>query len=129
MIKIEKSIYEGYLWYSDAAEPKVYDQEEFELVIKEDENPFIVEGQLYDTDRMKSISIKFVDGKYIFQTHDVDSLDFNKADVDIKHFMSNRMNGRKLRFLNYWNEMEDALCDNMKVLVPSKRVFAGFVNE
>ena len=129
MIKIEKSIYEGYMWYSDAKEPQIYDQEEKEWVIKEDEKPFIVEGQLYDTENMKSISIKFVDGEYLVQTHDIDSLDFNRANVDIKVFQSNRMNGRKLRFLQYWNEKEDELCENMKVLVPSKRVFAGFVNE
>ena len=129
MIKIEKSIYEGYMWYSDAKEPQIYDQEEKDWVIKEDENPFIVEGQLYDTENMKSISIKFVDGEYLVQTHDIDSLDFNRANVDIKVFQSNRMNGRKLRFLQYWNEKEDELCENMKVLVPSKRVFAGFVNE
>ena len=129
MIKIEKSIYEGYMWYSDAKEPQIYDQEEKDWVIKEDENPFIVEGQLYDTENMKSISIKFVDGEYLVQTHDIDSLDFHRANVDIKVFQSNRMNGRKLRFLQYWNEKEDELCENMKVLVPSKRVFAGFVNE
>lgn len=47
-MKIEKSKYQGYLWYSDQKEPKVFNNELFELEIADNENPFIVEGQLYD---------------------------------------------------------------------------------
>ena len=127
MMKIEKSTYEGYLWYSDAAEPVLYDHKELDLEINDNANPFIIEGQLYDCARMRSISIKFVDGEYICSTYDVNPLDFNRADVELKVFHSNRMEGRKLRFLQYWEEKEDCFCEGMKVLTPSKQVFVGFV--
>ena len=129
MMKIEKSTYEGYLWYSDAAEPVLYDHKELDLAIDDNANPFIIEGQLYDCARMRSISIKFVDGEYICRTYDVNPLDFNRADVELKVFHSNRMEGRKLQFLQYCEEKEDCFCEGMKVLTPSKQVFVGFINE
>jgi CRISPR type III-associated protein (TIGR04423 family) len=127
MMKIEKSTYEGYLWYSDAAEPVLYDHKELDLAIDDNANPFIIEGQLYDCDKMKSISIKFVDGQYILKSYDVNSLDFNRENVKVFH--SNRMGERKLKFLQYWEEKEDCLCEGMKLLTPSKQVFVGFVKE
>lgn len=128
-MKIEKSIYEGYLWYSNKTEPKILNEEEFELEISDNENPFVIEGQLFDADRMLSISIKYVDGEYICNSYNVDSLDFNRTNVEKKEFHSNRMNGYKLQFLQYWIEKEDALCEGMKVLCPTKSVFVGFIKE
>ncbi len=128
-MKIEKSIYEGYLWYSNKTEPKILNEEEFELEISDNENPFVIEGQLFDADRMLSISIKYVDGKYICNSYNVDSIDFNRSNVEKKEFHSNRMNGYKLQFLQYWTEKEDDLCEGMKVLRPTKSVFVGFIKE
>lgn len=126
-MKIEKSTYEGYLWYSDMTEPKILEDEEFELKMANDKNPFVVEGQLFDADRMISISIKYVDGEYICNSYKVDSLDFNRTDVEKKEFHSNRMKGYKLQFLQYWIDKEDDLCEGMNVLCPSKLVFVGLL--
>lgn len=128
-MKIEKSIYEGYLWYSNQTEPKILNEEEFELEISDNKNPFVIEGQLFDADRMLSISIKYVDGEYICNSYNVDSLDFNRSNVEKKEFHSNRMKGYKLQFLQYWMEQEDDLCEGMKVLLPTKSVFVGFIKE
>lgn len=76
-MKIEKSKYQGYLWYSDQKEPKVFNNELFELEIADNENPFIVEGQLYDEENRASISIKYVDGNYIVNKYKVKEEDFN----------------------------------------------------
>lgn len=128
-MKIEKSIYEGYLWYSDQIEPAILTNEEFELEITNDKNPFIIEGQLYDINKMKSISIKYVDGKYLCNEYDVNKADFNKKDITIKIYYSNRIQGKKLQFLQYWEEEPDTLCENMAVLHPKKLVFVGFINK
>lgn len=62
-MKIEKSNYQGYTWYSNEKAPRVYNcDKEIELELEDGENPFVVEGFLCDG--AKSISIKFVDGLY-----------------------------------------------------------------
>lgn len=126
-MKIEKSIYEGYLWYSDKPEPKVYIKKELELEISEKTNPFIIEGQLFDG--TNSISIKYVDGKYIVNRYEVKEADFNDVNIELKEFLPNRMKDiEKLRFLQYWKPQEekDELCEKMEVLQPAELVFIGF---
>lgn len=128
-MKIEKSIYDGYIWYSDKSEPEVFQSQDFEFDTDEIVNPFIIEGQLYDAQKMFSYSIKFVDGKYICKKYQVESTDFNKSDVEIKTFHVNRMDEKKMRYLQYWKEEDDELCEGMKVLQPKELVFVGFVKE
>lgn len=126
-MKIEKSKYQGYLWYSDQKEPKVIDNKEFELEISDNENPFIVEGQLFDG--INSISIKYVDGSYIVNKYKVKDEDYNSPNT-VKEFLPNRMAGvEKLRFLEYWRPQKDSLCEDMEVLQPAELVFVGFNNE
>lgn len=128
-MKIEKSIYDGYIWYSDKSEPEVFQEKDFEFDADKIDNPFIIEGQLYDDQKKISYSIKFVDGKYICKKYEVESTDFNKKDVEIKTFHANRMDDLKLQFLQYWKEEDDELCEGMKVLQPAELVFIGFVKE
>ena len=45
-MKIVKSNYQGYLWYSDQMHPKVIENEVMELGLDEHVNPFIIEGLL-----------------------------------------------------------------------------------
>ncbi len=126
-MKIEKSKYQGYLWYSDQKEPKVIDNKEFELEISDNENPFIVEGQLFDG--RNSISIKYVDGKYIVKPYEVKDEDYNSPNT-VKEFLPNRMKGvERLYFLEYWKPQKDNLCEDMKVLQPAELVFVGFKNK
>ena len=74
---IKRTAYQGYLWYSDEQIPKVFDNEEVELELDDTANPFIVEGQLYDMTEDRSISIKFIDGKYIINTYSGKTRQFN----------------------------------------------------
>lgn len=120
-MKIDKSKYQGYLWYSNAKEPQVLDNEEFELEISDDKNPFIIEGQLYDGE--KSISIKYVDGKYIQKVYKMSEM---KGSIQEQTFYSNRMKDKQLVFVQYWREESDELCEGMKVLQPKELVFVGF---
>ena len=122
-MKIEKSTYQGYLLYSNEKQPQVFDNEAFELEIADDANPFIIEGQLYDG--KKSVSIKYVDGKYIVKSYETDSL---TGEFQEQVFHSHRMDGKRLKFKQFWKEQPDDLCEGMKVLQPAELVFVGFNN-
>ena len=67
--------YEGYLWWSDAASPKVYQKQQLPKWPEEKSNPFIIEGQLYDDNNKKSYSIRFVDGDYQISCFDLKHLE------------------------------------------------------
>ena len=127
-MSIEKSKYQCYLWYSDQSIPVVLNNEEFELDLSETANPFIVEGQLFDG--KTSISIKYVDGKYLINKKEVKSSDFNSKDIELMRFIPNRIPGvDTLLFLQYWNEYQDSYCEDMNVLQPADFVFVGFDNQ
>lgn len=123
-IKINKC--EGYLWWSDQQEPKIYEGESLDLCFDETLNPFVVEGQLYDKEEKKSYSIKYVDGQYLIYINKVEDNDLTNPDNETKCYLSNRMGDRWLRFLRYWEEKEDENCMNMPVLTLTKNVFIGF---
>jgi len=120
-MKIEKSKYQGYLWYSDKKDPQVLNDEVFELEIADNTNPFVIEGQLFDG--QKSISIKYVDGKYIVNTYDLNTLD---GVMQEQTFHSHRMDGKQLKFRQIWKNQSDELCERMQVLQPAELVFVGF---
>ena len=123
-MKINKSIYEGYIWYSDRPEPEIKDNQEFELEIDDCSNPFIIEGQLYDSVNELSHSIRYVNGQHICKTYHLQDLQGEKFVEDV--FLSHKMQGRWLRFFQYWKEEADSLCENMGVLQPKEFVFMGF---
>ncbi len=122
-MKIEKSTYQGYLWYSDEKQPQVFDNKAFELEIADAANPFIIEGQLYDG--KKSVSIKYVDGKYTVKSYETDRLE---GEAQEQVFHSHRMDGKRLKFKQFWKEQPDGLCEDMQVLQPAELVFVGFDN-
>ena len=117
--------YEGYLWWSDAVTPKVYQNQQLPEWIEEMANPFIIEGQLYDKSNNKSFSIRFVDGDHLincFDLAELEGLDFIKKD-----YLPNRVEGvSKLCFREYWKPVHDDLCEGMEVLQPAENVFVGF---
>lgn len=129
---IKSLSYEGYLWMSDQEEPEVFDNESITLP-KDGDNPFVVEGQLFNKAEGLSYSIKFVDGQYIIQKYAVTEADINNSDNEIKTYESNRMGDRRLQFLRYWEEDldEDNYTDSahpqgLPVLTQTKNVFIGF---
>lgn len=123
-------VYEGYLWKSDKDKPEVYNNEPVRFP-DEGENTFIAEGFLYNEEKGLSYSIKFVDGKYIVQEFTV--TDSDRKNNEEKTYESNRMEGRKLLFLRYWEEVLDKdnftdkdNPDGLPVLTLTKTVFIGF---
>lgn len=121
-MKIEKAKYQGYIWFSDSAEPYVKEGE-YEIDIEDDVNPFIIEGQLYDTEAKISYSIKYADGKHICVKYVLSEL---QGEFREQTFCSNKMHGRKLKFREYWKAVPDPLCEGMEVLQMSGNVFVGF---
>lgn len=119
---------EGYLWWNDQQAPKVYDGGAFDLCFDESKNPFVVEGQLYSIDENMWYGIKYVDGQYIINKYKVNDDDLSNIANEIKYYLSNRMDGRWLKFLRFWEPVEegDKNCEGMKPLVITKNVFIGF---
>lgn len=117
---------EGYLWWSDREEPEIYDGKALDISIDETKNPFVVEGQIYDKEEKTSYSIKYVNGQYLINIYKVETSDFTNKDNEPKNFLSNRMDGRWLKFLRYWEEKKDENCMGMPVLAFTKNVFIGF---
>ena len=127
METIDKARYEGYVWMSDRQEPSIIlPDEEFGLTLNDADNPFVVEGNLWDATSRVSIMIKYVDGKYIVRRTVVTDECIKNATK--KEFLPHRIEGvKKLKFLQCWDEVEDPLCENMVTLQPGKLVFMGFI--
>lgn len=124
--------YEGYIWLSDKEKPIVYENVPVTLP-NEGDNPFVVEGQLYNKAEGLSYSIKYVDGQHIIQENTVTKADMENKDNEVKDYLSNRMGDKWLKFLRYWEEIPDE--DNFQdeehpnglpVLTMTKNVFVGF---
>lgn len=118
-------LYEGYLWYSDQENPKVLDRQT--LTLPEGTNSFVVEGHLYNEAEGLSYSIKYVDGQYIIYQHKVALNDLDSPN-EVKIYLSNRMNDKKLKFLRYWEEKNAHVTGlgEIPVLTQTKNVFIGF---
>lgn len=127
--KIEKGIYQGYLWYSNEDRPDVYlDKEVEEIILDEKENPFIVEGQLFRQDESGkySYNIKYIDGEYFALLYKLN--DLKDVEKSCHFFLPNRMkNVVGLNFEQYWRPVLDVEnCEGMNVLQPAEFVFVGF---
>lgn len=128
---MKNNLYEGYLWYSNEKTPRVLNGEPWsEAELDASKNPFIIEGQLYDKENLISYSIKYVDGQYFCKKYELKETDFNDIDIDDidkVSFKAHRMGkGVVLEFLQYYREVEDELCEGMKVLQSAEKVFIGF---
>ncbi len=120
--------YVGYIWKSNEKTPKVFNGDIFDESLDNNDNPFIIEGQLYDEERAVSYSIKFVDGEYLINKFEVNSNEL--GEFVMKTFYANRIKGhKKLCFRQYWRSEKDEFCENMEVLQPKELVFVGFKEE
>ena len=73
--QIKNAKYEGYLWQSDQSKPRIIGEgEPLSLTLTDGENPFVVEGLLWNPEENTSIQIRYVDGKY-FSSRQTYSLD------------------------------------------------------
>lgn len=124
---IEKGNYTGYLWMSDSDVPRIFENEEFSMALDPSVNPFVIEAQLYEESIRRSISVKFIDGKYYVNRVNIDEM----AGVvfDDKLYVGMRMNGKILKFKQYWRPEKDGGCLDMNVLKAAETVFVGFKNQ
>jgi CRISPR type III-associated protein (TIGR04423 family) len=113
---------------SDKTEPITYYNEPIgnELDRTDNQNPFIIEGQLYCEEKQLSYSIKYVDGKYIITEYNLET--FKNEICDEKEYIPNRIPAYRIIFKQYWKQKVDELCENMEVLIPGAFVFVGFKN-
>lgn len=115
--------YTGYYWLSDSQEPVVLENEPVEQALfAVGNNPFVIEAQLLSAD--ESVAVRYCDGKCI----EVITPCSEFADEQAQVYVSLRMGSRKLKFVQLWQEDDDAdnLCCGMTSLVPGRMVFAGF---
>ncbi|MDD4149933.1 MAG: TIGR04423 family type III CRISPR-associated protein [Bacteroidales bacterium] len=124
MKKIEKSKYEGYIWWSNKSTPEVLKNAEYERELIDGENPFVVEAQLCDG--LNSISVKYSDGEYLVNKFDVSAKSSDSFVYSEQKYIANFDKVLGLQFRQYWREKEDNQCNNMKVLQPAELVFVGF---
>ena len=136
MEHIKKGTFEGYLWKSDQQEPEIYTKGQTlpVLILKDEENPFIIEGQLIGSVKdettgnivRKSISIKYVDGIYKVKEYDVDN-DCKSGVAIPRHFKGHsKLKGHNLLFYEVWQAKPDSNCCDMEVLEAKKVIFGGF---
>ena len=121
--------YEGYLWYSDANEPLIFEKQHINEAFFT-KLPFVVEGYLYNRNQWVSLKIKHFDGEnHFYQVH----LDkFQEDQKSPTTFVAQKVNGlvkRKIQAVQYWEEVGDPLCEGMAVLKPSWIAFTGFDHE
>ena len=120
--------FEGYIWMSDSENPKMFKRENLRTPLFENtsdnNNPFIIEGQLFAEEAQKSYSIKYVDGKHLVVEYDLSKPLSIFTD---KPFIPNRLQGvDKIKFRQYWKAETDKYCVNMETLKPASYVFVGF---
>lgn len=140
--------FEGYLWESDKQAPTNYNGEKLlrDPSFDSEENPFVIEGLLFDKSTGHSVSIKYVDGEYLIKEYYMETSNEGKTfyvlkkgekgeDIRCKvnceaveqHYKGNsKMEGNNLHFYELWEEDCDPNCCNMNVLKATKVVFAGF---
>ena len=124
MHKIPSGSFQGYYWRSNETIPTVVNGDFPGLEIVDGENPFIVEGQLFDLNERISYAIRFIDGKYLVFSHKVDSLD----DVTLMRCYPSWPFDRKLLFVCNWRPEPDSFCEGMDVLKAAEFCFVGFDN-
>jgi CRISPR type III-associated protein (TIGR04423 family) len=119
--------YEGYYWYSNKTKPKVLRNERISPDIFT-ELPFIVEGNLYNSETQTSISIKCIDGEYQIFLAKLDNLP--PSQVTEQQYIAHDLDGiNKIILLEFWKESEqDPLLADMITLIPAWVAFKGFTN-
>lgn len=120
-MKIESRKYQGYIWYSDQRAPVLLaGDNEWGCEKNEQDNHFIVEGQLWDEDTRTSISIKYVDGKYLVSTYQLGEK------YDLVEYVPRNMPGvSRLQFARCWRSVADENCNNFETQVLDRVVFMG----
>lgn len=127
--QIKEAKYEGYLWKSDQSTPIMLSPDKPEsFTLKDGENPFFVEGLLWNQAEGKSISIRYADGHYFVATYEVKPEELAGTSIMTPvSYLPHRLPGvKKLKFLRKWEEAKDELCENMPSHQLKATIFVGF---
>ena len=135
----------GYLWMSNEREPRVLEDCSIEqsntqhganpALFQTGANPFIVEAELWDNANNLSYAIHHTGNEVVCQRYEVKAEDRNNRDNKEAVFLSHRMDGRGLCFLEYWEPRRDIDVldvkgkpddEKMPTLVMTHRAFIGF---
>ena len=135
----------GYLWMSNEREPRVLEDCSIEqsntqhganpALFQTGANPFIVEAELWDNANNLSYAIHHTGDEVVCQRYEVKAEDRNNRDNKEAVFLSHRMDGRGLCFLEYWEPRRDIDVldvngkpddEKMPTLVMTHRAFIGF---
>lgn len=135
---IPEGKYEGYLWKSDRTGDRVDiftgDISMPLLNLDENDNPFIVEGCLYDINNRISYIIKYVNGKYRVRKDILADLSREKKEGKVIVYKEHQYVAAfdnapgYLCFREYWRAEKDIQCMGFETLLPSELVFVGFKN-
>jgi len=128
--EIKKRKYSGYIWMSDAKEPKVLNGEEFDFSTI-GINPFIIEALLYCKEEKTSLTIRHT-GKYHINEIDLNNLP-DGAKLENIEYLPHRLKDKdkgidveKVCFKQLWVPEKDENCLDMEVLKMKALVFTGF---
>lgn len=127
--KIPEAVYQGYYWMSDRDKPTTLINKNFSNQLDASINPFIIEAQLYDESTRTSISVKYVDGKYVANSYQLPEK-IEQEEYTKQIYTAHRLEGvSHLCFYRHWVEEPDELCEDMQVLKPKELIFAGFAGK
>lgn len=94
--------YTGYYWLSDKQEPECVENAHIDpALFAEGNNPFVIEAQLLSDTH--SVSVRYCDGKYI----EVITPCSDFASETAQEYISLRLKGHKLKFVQLWQEDDD----------------------
>ena len=124
LTEIENRKYSGYIWMSDAKEPIVLHNEEFDFS-KIGVNPFIIEALLYSEAGNISVLIRH-SGKYHIEEIDLNNLQEGAELVDVEYLPHSLKGVDKVCFKQLWIPEEDENCNGYPVLKMKALVFTGF---
>jgi|SRR5690606_18152299 len=116
--------YVGYFWGSGDTEPILVDNEYPDFTKKSDDSLFIQEGMLWNAEEGISIMINYTNKQHISR-YQLSKEELAKTN-DIMIYESIRLKGRKVKFLQYWEEEKDEHCNNLPVLKMKAQIFIGF---
>ncbi|MDA8972508.1 TIGR04423 family type III CRISPR-associated protein [bacterium] len=115
--------YEGYLWYSDANQPEIFEGKKFtpdQLTTL----PFVVEGMLYAAKEKVSIRIVNIDGAYRISKVTLDNI---PKELVTEYFAKKEFGEFiKIKMYQHWEEKEDIINNNRPVLSATWSAFIGF---
>lgn len=121
---IPQGKYVGYFWGSGDSAPILVNNEYPDFNKRSSDSLFIQEAMLWNEETGISIMINHT-GKQQIHRYELAKEELTR-DEDLRVYESNRLQNRKLKFLQYWKEEEDEYCNGLPVLKMKAQIFVGF---